>query len=322
MKSGIRSKLGALALIGIIVLSTAGSPLLMSAGPVQSAQAAETESSPELQCELNIYLWDGCSVNVDPVDEQDLDQLQAYQKGLSKIAAKKTTLQIIDNYAGDTEDIAVLIAEREIYKAISEDRSQAYAQSQAQVAIQEYYQTKKFNYLDFWNQYVTAAKNIDDTADAALYYPVSASDPPNSDSVNYPDDFDGFVGFDTQEVNFDKINKSITLKQPKIKWSYYSGSTYTHTAHWDPKNRKAGEDTWTIENFQFTIAPPSPDDGPQTRYLAATNWDGYQALNQKESEVINTTNRLVENTYSDFESGDLDAEEILSQVNKINNFNN
>lgn len=335
MSDSARSQAFALLLVGVIVASTLASPLLIPTGvnndglqtenvsPVQSASAQQQEP----RCTLSQYLsiggpgayGDGCDVVFNAGVDSEIDHLQAYQKGLSKIAAKETFLTVMSNYAKDTEDVGFLIGELAVYEALENGSSASLAKSKARVEVQKYYQTKKFNYLDFWNQYVTSAKNIDDTVDAALYYPVSASTAPSSDGVNYPDDFNGFVGFDTQTVNFEKINKSITLKQPKIKWTYYSGSTFTASAQWDPKNLKSGSNTYVIDNFQFNIRPPSTDDGNQRRYLGSNNWDGYQDLEQVESEVLADISSFVNNTYAEFEAGNLDNEDALSQVNILNN---
>jgi hypothetical protein len=327
-------RFGSLALILIIVCSTVASPLLVpypSADGIETAEVSTTQSAeaqvPELNCDLNIYLSDGgiCDFNLDPVDESNLDHKQAYQKGLSKIASRKTALTILNNYIKDTEDVAFLVAEREIYKAAVNNETKLQAQSAAQVAIQEYFQQKKFNYLDFWNQYLQAGINIDQTADAAMY---SNDIEIEEEDTEFATIEDIRIGYVNKSVTFDKINKSITLKRGEIeaKFEKDDGSHEKAWSYFDPKNGLSSDDNaqghvlQDINSFQTTLAPANTEDGPQKAYIFTPHWDGYSKIEQTESDVINQMSNYTDRIWPKIDSGEVDPEEVLSQVNKLNNF--
>ncbi|MXR52310.1 hypothetical protein GRX03_11940 [Halovenus sp. WSH3] len=333
MSDSARSQLFALLLVGLIMLTTVGLPLAVphpttdGTSELSPVQEAKAQSGGQIVCSMNVYLTQNrpCDIQFNTGVEKNLDHLQAYQKAVSKVAARKTVLDIIGNYAKDTKDVAFLIAEREIYKAIVNGSSKAVALSKAKTSVTEYYETKQFNYLDFWNQYVVAQDNIHSTAPEAIYAPKTMANPKDASTVQGVN----YKGLRTRTVEFQQLNKSLTVQQVKLRvnWKDKDGVSDSEPFWFDPiseiQHSLTGAQKTEIAidgPFQTVARPPSPDNGPQQVYIYGPIWDEYEKLESTKQEVLNDINSYVENTYAKFESGKLDPEQVLSQVNQINNF--
>ena len=306
-------------LVGLLVLSSVAMPML----PYLTSDGVETRSNPvssvgsadaqTITASCTVADWIGadsyCDTDYDTSVENNLDHLQTYQTGLSKIAAADVYRTTFENYVLDTEDIAFLVAERSIYDSINNGDSKILAQSKAQVAIQEYHQSKKYNYIQFWNQHAVATNNLAQTTPAAINIP----------NIDSRWNFVRFEGLRNETITFDKINETVTLE----KFAFYAKSDDgddTSTVRWDPINGKQ-TGIWDVigGTYQINLVPPSPEDGATTPIVYASQWEAYDELDRLESETIEKMENYTDATYSEFESGNLNASEILSQVNQINN---
>ena len=211
-----------LALIALLVASSIVAPLTVAyptSDGIETTELQTTQSAEALTvtCDLGNFLNPdvSCSFEPDNIDS-NLSHYEAYQEGLGQIASQDTFLSVFNNYAKDTEDVAWLVAERAIYDALNNGLTQTQAQSKAQVAVQEYYQKKKYNFLDFYNTHVTVLDTLMNSSGSVAYAPLnpSVSDDYYSDSQS----FHGVSGTFTQE--FDKINKSIEVKKLGGNWDF------------------------------------------------------------------------------------------------------
>jgi len=257
----------------------------------------------------------------------------AYTHLSTQEASHSNYLTVVRNYRQDLDSRAWMIAEAEMAEAYQNGSTQPEAEQIVRTEVGQYYTVKHHNLIDRWNTSVEAYR-----------YSISRTDDQGLDRGNVTyHNFEATNGtayvnaseFEQKNVTYvGVVNKQTTLANGTTKGaralqfdvvfrnSGNTASTYSGTVYVYP----GAKTEWTLTaddtsgneidvQWQHTDALPPTSDYSQLTYLARFNWYlQYDGITEQENTTQNEVDTFINQTYADFDTGNLNATDLLSRV--------
>ncbi|QSG11296.1 Uncharacterized protein HSBGL_0866 [Halapricum desulfuricans] len=324
-----------LALLLAVVVTPITGPLAMSVSPVESAAAEETQDDCGV---LEMISPGGCSpATYGDETQQEIDAAQdhlaLYQEGRAMITQSKSFTDVMSNYITDTEDTAWLLAEQAVAEAYQNGSTEAEAKIAAKERVREYYATKQKNHLNAWENHIAAMQSMLNqtstfTSDPTDLLYLGMGDVKFSTSAA-DEKVDSYTNLQVQTTDVTLVSGE-TVQTKQLQATLKVGGSSYGSATFDPisgVDAVAGPDDWGIiyaDAFPEVNLRPSESDSDtyaHTPYMWPPRWrDPMTKLDATYSEVENETNTFVSNTYTDFQTDKINATDLLSKVNLMNNY--
>jgi hypothetical protein len=248
-------------------------------------------------------------------------------------AAAENYLTVMHNYRQDLDSRAWMIAEAEIAEAYQNGSSQSEAESIVRTEVGDYYAVKQKNQIDRWNTSVAALEYSLNRADQQgldrsnvtnnYLDVINASEYPASDyEENEPA---RITGFDTTNITL--ANGTTTkVYAPRLEYNFSRPETAGYSAtgptlitpdkmNWTEQidGRPDGY-TVTIQFYHTNIRGPTSDYS-NFPYISSWEWGNpYKGITSQENQTQSEVSTFIQVSYGDFETGDLNATEVLSRV--------
>ncbi|WP_049987974.1 hypothetical protein [Halobellus rufus] len=299
--------------------------LVLSSGVAAPATAATEEDAGEAACGGLDYLlgvtfantitgsdYSVCEPSNDKLEElkeSDSNQthVDLYEVATAQKANSEVYLASNGNYVNDSESVAWMKMQVAVAEAYQNGSSEASAKVAAQEAINEYYATKQKNLIEQWNtsvsqyQYVRSAAQ-DESIGGVTGFLESESG-----------DYDTEISFETTQMTLATGNTSdaeaVRLQKPN-----------TVDSNWlmDPS---ANDIDWTSETGNqhvnsdgLFVTPPDSLSSSSDVYMV--RWseyaDRWSQINSMNSNLKTESQAFVEATYADFETGQINASDVIS----------
>ena len=330
-----KSKAAALSLL-VLSLTLIGSTVLVG-GVFAQDSGDETN-----YCQWPQDMFGDCEGEVLTPGEVDNleDALALYQQAATQEGMVDTFHTTYSNYMSDTQDIAWLQAERAIAQSAADDLSETEAQINVEQNVSDYYTTKQHNLIETWNTHIATLESIhaqDDTdrvevADrSAGYYHTEDNWFIKEDgSQNTGESIVEIVGFNNKSITLANGNTT-QVNQIQLRAAGYGDTNnwFNATANYNPfggltqVSHSYGPAEFRFKSSaQVRVKPPQASSyTQQVLYLYGSNWeDPYQNATQLHSEVLTETDTFVSNAYADLRAGNINATDVLSNVNLMNHY--
>jgi hypothetical protein len=286
---------------------------------------------------------DGCSSADEKqarIDEaEDLAQLKS--RVATMLASRNTFLDVMNNYAQDTQDVAWLEIEESVARELSNNNTDvSMLKNDVDRQAKIYYRTKYSNIVNKWNNYATGLASMAEVNRSLSgdYIRYTEWDIPNCDLA---EDNIQIVGTrEMTEYHYftdDRITDPIGLKLQCVK-----GGNTTVIYHPFVPGRSGDTDDY-VEGVR---APPWEADNPwieqalinpgaiwlgtndqltahrqRIRSQISDRWhNSVQNFRDEQAEVENEGYLWVESVVPAYENGSIRATELLSRTNKMNNY--
>ncbi|KOX93413.1 hypothetical protein AMS69_05670 [Haloarcula rubripromontorii] len=271
------------------------------------------------------------TVNTTGLDQQDTE-IELYQSAQNQKAASENYQTTLDNYLADTKTQARIIGKNAYIRSLNNGSSKAAAKTDAKQAVTEYYTTKQVNLLSQYEQSVSQWDYLRTQADTkglqsgtddykqqnfvqgrtrdeeGRTWWTDTSDPAYSNHVNY----EGTV---TESVTLLNGTQTSVIAH---KWHFSrdnSGTSGTRTAtitdQYAQFNDLSGGGGWFAAGDRLAVEGYASDVDRvivvnQTRY--SEQWSNIQS---QEQQVRNDMDTLAENTYSAYQSGEINNSDLV-----------
>jgi len=332
-----RRRVVAPALALLLVVGAIGAPLGPSS-PVEPAAAthecSQTERIVTFSFGVGGYagdklLNDGkCTTShraeaVNSLKESDAQQekIDIYNAALEQEAESETTTAIFENYLNDAESAAWMQAEMAVAEAYKNGSSQALAESKGRVAIGEYYAVKEVNLIEQWNGTVTAWRDMKDVAQSESGI--------SKDYVTMAE-YDGttwYGGSDSHSVEI--VTETVTLSNGSTHDVKAIDATVIFNGGYQTKFRISlvngvsdSGDTWGGEPKQFRVTAPN-DNYDNQLYVDFSAYSArYEKVGSQNDALQSEVEVFVNNTWDAYESGEIDASDVLSRNTQMFRYGN
>lgn len=248
-----------------------------------------------------------------------LDIYQSAQNQKSTADGYKNTL---NNYLKDTSTQARIIGKNAYIKSLNKGSSKSAAKTAAKQAVADYYAKKQVNLM---NEYAVLAQNYD--------YLHSVANNESGISSTLDGNQDTFVGTyhthpygDGGVIEYQGLNSvsytltngsSHTYQAPKVfvDAGYDSGDNInpTLTAHTAPNNVESSAGSGRSSVHLESLMIRAPNDNYQS--LKVVQWQEFNTLNSEiqsqNTQVQNEMDTLAENTYSAYQSGEINNSDLV-----------
>lgn len=319
----------------IVTMSVMTTPL--------AGMSMQTTNQQTLLCDPIAFInGDGCNPGNDNELDQTEDHLAAYQFATSQEANTEAFLDLYGNYIMDSTDTAWLLAEKVVANEYINGSTKITARSKAVEAVQNYYTIKQLNLINAWNNHAAAIESLriknDTLSEKFISYSGVDLTVLNTGSGNNLGQPATTRLHGIEEINVTLINGSTaTVKALEFhyNWDKYSTGLYFRAAYgpYIGGNYMNGSfkiteqvdrsiDTFT-DPGQLTYRPPNSKSGslPQSYIWNPDNWNyPIQNTTDANNEVESEIKTWVDNTYSAWDTGQLNASELVSRVNKMENY--
>jgi len=271
------------------------------------------------------------AVNTSGLDQQDTE-IELYQSAQNQKAASENYQTTLGNYLADTKTQARIIGKNAYIRSLNNGSSKAAAKTDAKQAVTEYYTTKQVNLLSQYEQSVSQWDYLRTQADTeglqvgtddytkqnyvqgrtrdeeGRTWWTLTTDPTYSNHVNYE-------GTARESVNLLNGTQTSAIAH---KWHFSrdnSGTSGTRTATITDQYAKfddlSGGGGWFAAGDRLAVEGYASDVDRvivvnQTRYSA--QWSNIQS---QEQQVRNDMDTLAENTYSAYQSGEINNSDLV-----------
>ncbi|WP_224268569.1 hypothetical protein [Haloprofundus salinisoli] len=324
------------ALALVVLLSAIAGP---GAGTAVAAEAGDCSNLDTFIMFLSLGAVNGDSCSrtayvdaaVDEMQQVDADQTEVdiYNYAEIQKAHSETYLAQEMNYIQDSESVAWMKVQTAVANAYENGSSQAGAKAAARDAIDDYYSVKQMQLLDSWNASATATHAF--VAQASQETGITQSPIGSQDGSTGYDNTDYWVD-ENDYVHFNYVAGSSEYSDP---YTYHGAharnitllnGTQTQTTslllrcgpcasggpnYINPKNGIAQTSYGTAD--KTIISTPSTHDYPP---IELVDWNVYDEKWSKIQTVrdglVAESDQFVEATYGDFESGKINASDVIS----------
>ncbi|MFA1612424.1 hypothetical protein [Halobellus rubicundus] len=248
-------------------------------------------------------------------------KIDAYEDLVGSQAQAQQFDTVLDNSIEDSRNIAWMKAEAAIARAYKNGTSKAVAKSKARQAISAYYTKKQRNLISAWNTHVTNV-NVTET-----------------NAENFSDIGSGFISWNAigqtrgdyggpvqriDTVNVTLLNGSVVESRRIVftyKWS--NGPNGYTDRRVDEKVTALNSRNTTAPSavnkpttgVELTVSAPNSNFNDQIILDSTEYTDTAHQIEQYNNNLQDQANDLVNKTYEDFESGQINATDLLSRTN-------
>jgi len=342
-RSTVFSVLMLIAAASAFAFAPAGSP----AAPTQPAQAQTLGpgTGVDLACTATGFLYGGdiCDGSVaSPEDKQDA--LSLYQAALQTDSSNNQWFDLLNNQLETSKEVAWMRAERAAARAATNGSTQSAANIDVTESLNEYYSIHETNLIDKWNLLLTGANSYRQQAGNVSGYGMWNMQHFNVDTStsnpNYRVELQSFEFVGTSNTTHTLPNgNETTVKTLDVSASFAhifedDGSTRsTETQTWsfspvsDSRRRStswsdSGADSISASVSATYLKLLAPDTEYDARnYLSLNRFISDQnSIRDQLANMTNETDTFVSNVYPALESGEVDPEDLVSNVNRMFNY--
>lgn len=325
-------------LILSVVTTPIAAPFAASVSPVGTASADHCPWE-------GIYAIEAyCEGHAEEIDDQQ-DHVSMYSTALGIYAQSQSFLDIVDNYLNDTQDTAWLYAEQAVARSYQNGSTEAEAKVAAKERVRDYYTIKQWNHANAWNNHVTSLNQLVNESkqlDGTTFGPTGKWNAPG-----WTVDFTGTGGYDRTadtttdttltELTYHDTNTTLingtttTVKSVQMRFDGEIGTdSLWFVIRYDPYNgarvsdiggeeHEGGPDT-VNETGNINVQPPN-DDYSTRGYIYPYQWNrGPDRMNSLQQEINGEIDTFVTNTYDDWQAGEINVTDLLSNVNLMNHY--
>lgn len=332
-----------LAAAGAFAFAPAGSP----AAPTQPAEAQTLGpgTGVDLACTATGFLYGGdiCDGSVaSPEDKQDA--LSLYQAALQTDSSNNQWFDLLNNQLETSKEVAWMRAERAAARAATNGSTQSAANIDVTESLNEYYSIHEANLIDKWNLLLTGANSYRQQAGNVSGYGMWNMQHFNVDTStsnpSYRVELQSFEFVGTSNTTHTLPNgNDTTVKTLDVSASFAhifedDGSTRsTETQTWsfspvsDSRRRSvswsdSGADSISASVTATYLKLLAPDTEYDARnYLSLNRFISDQnSIRDQLANMTNETDTFVSNVYPALESGEVDPEDLVSNVNRMFNY--
>ena len=331
----------ALLVVGSVVANPLGLALVDRADPTGDARAGSVtiDCSPELV----LSPTDTCDISFDDGEIEDIqDHLGIYSEATAVHAQTKGFLDLYENYAKSTEDTGWLVANNATANAYVSGLSKSETKVAVKQDVKDYYTIKELNYVNAWNNYVASLDgllNRSDTVGSTTLgvdgqFTVNGFHEDggfgyNHDTGNY--EMTKITGLSTGTKQIELINGSETMIRTLRIDGTDSDDYISMVAGYNPitgpeiadYSYPEGGSGWShynngISTGTINAQPPNNDESVFSYFYAPQWTNPYEEMVSTKDEVLNESDMFIEQTWLDWEQGNIDSQDIISQTNAMN----
>jgi len=307
-----RERIGSVLVAGLLVTAALAAPF--AGGPIEPAAATHECSTTDKIATFSFGLGgllgdqllnDGkCSDShrasaIQQMNEDDAEQTHydIYSAGITQNKQYQAGVDTATNYRKDTESVAWMKAEAAVAEAYKNGKNQTEAKAAAEDAIEEYYVTKEIQAVSryetlalAWYDMYRTAKNESNLAWGDVVKHRSDGSYRASGIVNDTITLANGTEYTYQTLQFYNYagtegNRKIELNDPDYQYIQWFG------VHAPPNTNYSDVTFWRLSNWNNRF----------------TGWQNQSTDLQGEADIF------VENTYPAFESGEINASDLLSR---------
>lgn len=247
-------------------------------------------------------------------------------------AASENYLTVVSNYREDLDGRAWMIAEAEVAESYENGSTATEAKANARQAVGQYYEVKQFNLGDRWNTTILAMdyayERAQDNNVSNLYHHNVRGDASDGSHVNWQGvDNVEYAGYTHATINTSNAGKTQTVIAPQFNVTYtydntnsVGTTTTTETMTITPDDRTQSWSWGQLEYVHTSVNPPTSD-YPEFVYLFHDHWkQPYVGITEQENTTQNEISQFVDVTYSDFDTGALNASDIVSRITMMEEY--
>jgi len=271
------------------------------------------------------------------------DHLEVYQHGVGVKSALRPGMVIFNNSMNEMETAARMQMQVAVARAYENGSTQAEAKVAARQAITEYYQIRESNILETWETRVANVDAIRDNvaADGDNYRALKLVPPANTPgALDSQTAVSGNLTTNHATTNYTLLNgttREVRAFQGQLEsaggdttyyWtdnitigpSYHGESVSVQWESYDG-NYEQGE----VQVNAVRLVPPNPSNQElvtMARFYTSTSSyaDKLDRLHQEHQDMLNYTDQFVEQTYSEFESGEIQSDDLISRLTQLEGF--
>ncbi|SHH23888.1 hypothetical protein [Halobaculum gomorrense] len=231
-----------------------------------------------------------------------------YNAGLAHVAQTEQQRAVFANYLNDTEAAAWMQAESAVASSYQNGSAKAVAKSNARTAIADYYAVKQVNLIDSWNATVVAFKTLRQRA-------VNESDLSPGQIFSYDSQRSyTFEGTGTASVTLTN-GSTRTVKTLEFSSTGPNGFNKYPTIHvassWSDSSRL----------YRILLKAPNSNFEDESFIGQREDWRGtWIDIQNQNSGLQAEVDPFVNNTWTAFDSGQINATDVISGVNQMTNY--
>ncbi|WP_193308870.1 hypothetical protein [Halorubrum halophilum] len=252
---------------------------------------------------------------VSDMKESDANQskVDIYSAAAGAKATREAGVAPFDNYLQDTESIAWMKAESAIATAYQNDKSKAEAKIAAREAIAGYYHTKQANLVEQWNVSVSQADTLQQQAameDGISEYYIRAAQ--SGGGSHYNQEFEGVNGNTTLTSVADRPIGALTIGLRGDGYNGWSSTTIDPTSGQWEYNRNTGSSPNMVDMYGIRVKAPNSNYDDMTYMEFDPFKERWNNIESQNSALQSEADAFVEATWSDYDSGQINASDVLS----------
>lgn len=337
----------ALLIVGSVVANPLGLAALDGADPTGDARAVSggytVECSVQDIMSANVM---GCEFNNADEQIEDLqDHLSVYTTARSIKDQSLTLTNVFDNYILDSQDTGWLIANNETANAYLDGATKAETKTRVKQSVKQYYTVKQLNLINGWNNHVAAFDSLVNQSESVGSTTIGTDGQFNvvgwdaeyvngdgtSGNLEYGGYKDVLNDVSTSKKNITLINGSTTMIREITLSVEAQSDSVTGDIIFNPVSGTRYEnfvrsDSAYIDHMNYAKmgdinARPPNSDYSVFAFLYVDRWtDPANKLEQANQEIINESEIFVEQTWLDWEQGNINATDIIAQTNAMNRY--
>ncbi|WP_135828949.1 hypothetical protein [Halorussus halobius] len=252
---------------------------------------------------------------IQDMKESDASQekVDIYSAGTGLQAGSEAWSAPFDNYLNDTESVAWMKVETAVAEAYQDGASQAEAEAEARKAIADYYAVKQINLIEQWN---TTMKQIMTLEGQSEMEDGISSDFVSIEQAGNESTWGGDEPNKFHETS-DFYNRDAVSTLELVNGSHRDHYYLTHDAAYDDNSwmRLDGGDGWKngdVVEVWVTIEAPNQNFEAENVTAASGLTDRWNRIETMNDQLQTEAENFVAATYSDFESGQINASDVVS----------
>lgn len=302
-----RDTIASVALVGLLVTAGVAGPM---AQPVQAAEAGNCSDLDDFvmfatlglvnseDCSREAYVQDAIA----DYEQTDAEQTKVdiYSEGESISQGADNYLVTNENYLNDTETVAWSKMQVAVAEAYQNGSTQSQARLKAEQAIEDYYAVKQRNLIAQHNSHVSTLHRLseqaqmeDNVSSGYVHAESTLYDPGSGGSADI---------LRTETQNITLVNGS-TVESVYLIADEGSG---------EEAAAKLTDQGGYSEPHGIQIDPPTESFNETTVYKSDRYISLWTQTQSKSASLVSEAKTFVDATYSDFDSGDVNASDVIS----------
>jgi len=259
------------------------------------------------------YLGDS-DVNTTALEQADADEArkEVYTAGSVQQQNNRVFIDSHNNYAQDTQSIALMEGKNAYIRALENGSSEATARAEAKEAVSDYYAARQMQLINNWNTSIQTARNNNLVAEQHsnidseyVTFNVSAGSSNSRDGYNL-DAGNRTVNLVNQtDVTVENVRYTVTYSGDGNSDTYnvYLGAGINN--YDGPSN---GGDSYP-QNIE--IQGPTSDYSKLRYHHFQDYHEAWTTWEQQNTEVHNKIDNFVDSTYSEYQEGDINTTDLV-----------